>query len=244
MALALLALSALAAQAQRGWIMGTNVILRSEPSRKSAEVTRLQTMDEVKVVKLTQSREVIPGGESCDEFGYPWVNVTTSKGKTGWVFGRYLFTESSADAPGADLPRGGRVQVILAVDESQGPSNEEGIISCETLTLVMLEETGASAPAPISMGGFRHLNETRGRSDDKEATPSEWLLLGADSGHEASIQSVDAATHEGRAALRMVMFVGYQEGWCENVLTITKNEAGVWEVVEYERGEAQYEERD
>jgi hypothetical protein len=135
------------------------------------------------------------------------------------------------------------VQLILAVDESQGPANEEGIISCETLTLVMMEVNGAVKASPISMGAFRHLNDARGRSDDKDPVPSEWLMLGSDSGHDASILDIKTTTHAGKVALLLQMQVGYQEGYSMNVLTVQQNEEGTWEIVEYERGEVEIEER-
>ncbi len=234
----LLMMACLLANAQRSWILGSNVILRAEPTRKSAEVARLQMMDAVEKIGESEQREVIAGAEYCDDYGYPWVKVTTEAGKTGWVFGKYIYTQSS-EGPSAEMPGSGPLQIVHADDHSQGPANEEGIIECETLTLLLVaDESGAAKP--ISMANFLHLNEFRMRNDGQESASIEWLMLNSNSGYVQSISGLEATEFEGRPALRMSLSVGYQEGGAEHVLILEQSSELDWFVVEYQVGEFEH----
>lgn len=84
------------------YCLGDEVSIRQSPDRESAKIDTLKAGDKVALMEEGKSREtIVLDGYKADK---PWYRIKTSGGKTGWVYGgflyRHLFTARKIDYPG------------------------------------------------------------------------------------------------------------------------------------------------
>lgn len=123
-------------------IVGQNVRARELPSLDDEVVKTFEAGTPVKVIQPIGERISITQGDQCDEYGYQWYEVDDLEGNRSFVFGKFIFLmhPENISSPWYTTVnmKGQSWGLGIAVDQSIGASNEEGLTGCESLFIPYL----------------------------------------------------------------------------------------------------------
>ncbi|MDX2246501.1 MAG: SH3 domain-containing protein [Bacteroidia bacterium] len=134
-------------------IAGNGVRARELPSLEDSVLRTFQAGEAVEVIQPNGSRISITTGDECDEYGYSWFEVKDANGKLSFVFGKFLFITPSEGfgAPWYEpFEMAGQTwSAGIALDQSYGPSDEEGLTSCDKLFMPYFFRPGETTLYPV-----------------------------------------------------------------------------------------------
>jgi len=135
-------------------IVGHHVSMREKPTTKAKTLDKVNTGLLVKVLDQSEAREKLTKGNSCDDHGYHWYKIKNAKGKTGWVFGKFLFkinkpAETDSVTHKEVTLNKKKYYFAVAHDTSYGPSNNDGPTGCDALYVPFLHRKGAKSVSTI-----------------------------------------------------------------------------------------------
>jgi hypothetical protein len=173
----------------KGVIYGDRVNVRSSPDLQARVLAVAGTGQMVTVLEKTGKRMVIDAG---DYFGYFWYRIDAVQGKSGWVYGKYLYLLESR--PGEFVEkgsawildrrftiRGREYRFGIAKEPAYPPLDENGITGTQVNAMPML--IADNQVYPFSMRLLKSMILYR-----QEFEP--WLRLRSDNGVGESVASV------------------------------------------------------
>jgi hypothetical protein len=210
-------------QTNAGLIIGEGVRIRTQPTIKSKEISKVFGMRLVSIVEEGEKWDALGETDQCEQ--HTWVKVKWEGDSTGWVYGKYCFKRNDArclvNSNNNVLWMGKNYTVCIFANYQYPIANADGITGCGDVLKLMIYDPATLQYYPVK--------------DTVSKKNQSTLVLYDSDGIAERIQQISIKNNQ----LMLDVDIGYQEGMRTAIYAIKKTGNG-FEVVEYNQSDVQY----
>lgn len=188
--------------------IGDGLKMRTWPSTNDDVICRYNTGELVRIIDITDEKEVLMHRDECDKYGFPWYRIEDNRRYAGWVYGKFVYKINKADEDskifGKKYRLGENVYTFnFATDLSYGSKDERAANNCQIFYLPYFYKDGKKVlPVHYNKETFPD-NDLSWRSDQYDGG---LIYLLAENGNGSDrISELNETEYQGNPALEMVI---------------------------------------